>query len=131
MFQKKKEKKENLEDFIERLNQNDKYSILQAKKKEMLSPKGFINNKESNYKSTLKKEQKKTNIFPENSVLNNDIFAPQKKKGDRLMTLPYNLLQNSENENPCSQRYDSMNFLFKSMRNCDIKAKKLEEKINF
>ena len=120
MFQKKKEKKENLEDLIERLNKNEKYSILHAKKLEMLSPKGTTNLTECNYKSTIKKEQRKmvdkSNINP--------------KKSDRILTLPHNLWENSENENPCSQRYDSMNFLFKSMRNCDIVARKLEESKN-
>jgi hypothetical protein len=120
MFQKKKEKKDNLEDLIERLNKNDKYSVLHAKRLEMQSPKIPTINQENSYKSTLKKEQKKMTIFAENSNGNN-------KKGDRLLTLPQNLWENSENENPCSQRYDSMNFLFKSMRNCDILAKKFEE----
>lgn len=115
MFQKKKEKKENLEDLIERLNKNDKYSILHAKKLEMQSPKVTSTLTECNYKSTIKKEQRKV------------VEQSNPKKTDRILTLPHNLWENSENENPCSQRYDSMNFLFKSMRNCDIVARKLEE----
>lgn len=104
------EKKENLEELIERLSRNEKYSILQAKKREMLSPKGPFPNLSQN-KSTLKKEQKKSNECGLNS--------------NRMLTLNWD---NTENENPCSQRFDSMNFLFKSMRNCEIIARKNEEK---
>ncbi len=121
MFQKKKE---SLEELIERLNKNEKYSILQAKKREMLSPKGSIINNDYNYKSTLKKEQKKTNNFIENSVIGS-------KKADRILTLQHNLWDNVENENPCSQRFESTNFLFKSVRNCDIVARKNEERAHF
>lgn len=110
MIHKQMEKKETLKDLIEKLANNEKYSILQAKKREMISPKGSINNI-SNYQSTLKKEQKKDKNLQLNS--------------NRMLTLNWD---NSENENPCSQRFESMNFLFKSMRNCDIIAKKTDEK---